>query len=116
MDAFKPLIAKVATGSTLTRAEAELAFDTMLSGEVTPAQMGGFQHQGGRAFAWAELNARGRDLAIPFYEQVFGWSSKRSRIPNAPDYVEFQVDGESVAGASELMVPVTYCITIAVGV
>jgi len=42
MDAFKPLIAKVATGSTLTRAEAELAFDTMLSGEVTPAQMGGF--------------------------------------------------------------------------
>jgi anthranilate phosphoribosyltransferase len=42
MDAFKPLIAKVATGAALTRAEAEEAFDNMLSGEVTPAQMGGF--------------------------------------------------------------------------
>jgi anthranilate phosphoribosyltransferase len=42
MDAFKPLIGKVATGASLTRAEAEIAFDTMLSGEVTPAQMGAF--------------------------------------------------------------------------
>ena len=42
MDQFKPLIAKVATGSSLSRAEAELAFDTILSGEVTPAQLGGF--------------------------------------------------------------------------
>jgi anthranilate phosphoribosyltransferase len=42
MEAFKPLIAKVATGATLTRAESAAAFDAMLSGEVTPAQMGGF--------------------------------------------------------------------------
>jgi anthranilate phosphoribosyltransferase len=42
MEAFKPLIAKVATGASLTRAEAMTAFDAMLSGEVTPAQMGGF--------------------------------------------------------------------------
>ncbi len=42
MDEFKPLIAKVATGASLTRAEAKLAFDHMLSGEVTPSQMGGF--------------------------------------------------------------------------
>jgi anthranilate phosphoribosyltransferase len=42
MEAFKPLIAKVATGATLTRAESVTAFDAMLSGEVTPAQMGGF--------------------------------------------------------------------------
>jgi anthranilate phosphoribosyltransferase len=42
MEAFKPLIAKVATGASLTRAEAMSAFDAMLSGEVTPAQMGGF--------------------------------------------------------------------------
>jgi anthranilate phosphoribosyltransferase len=42
MDAFKPLIGKVATGASLTRAEAEVAFDNMLSGEVTPAQMGAF--------------------------------------------------------------------------
>jgi len=42
MEAFKPLIAKVAAGATLTRSEAESAFNAMLSGEVTPSQMGGF--------------------------------------------------------------------------
>ena len=42
MESFKPLIAKVAAGATLTRTEAEAAFDSMLSGEVTPSQMGGF--------------------------------------------------------------------------
>src|SRR5271165_7011993 len=42
MESFKPLIAKVATGATLTRAEAAAAFDMLLSGEVTPSQMGGF--------------------------------------------------------------------------
>ena len=42
MESFKPLIAKVAAGSHLTRAEAVDAFEAMLSGEVTPSQMGGF--------------------------------------------------------------------------
>lgn len=42
MESFKPLIAKVAAGAQLTRAEASAAFDAMLSGDVTPAQMGGF--------------------------------------------------------------------------
>lgn len=42
MDAFKPILAKVASGMSLTREEAELAFDNLLSGDVTPAQMGGF--------------------------------------------------------------------------
>jgi anthranilate phosphoribosyltransferase len=42
MDAFKPIIAKVATGASLSQAEAASAFNDMLSGEVTPAQMGAF--------------------------------------------------------------------------
>jgi anthranilate phosphoribosyltransferase len=42
MEAFKPLIAKVAAGAALTRAEAFDAFEAMLSGDVTPAQIGGF--------------------------------------------------------------------------
>jgi len=42
MESFKPLIAKVAAGAALSRAEAATAFDAMLSGEVTPSQMGGF--------------------------------------------------------------------------
>jgi anthranilate phosphoribosyltransferase len=39
---FKPLIAKVATGQPLTRAEAEQAFTIMMSGEATPSQIGAF--------------------------------------------------------------------------
>jgi len=42
MESFKPIIAKVAAGATLTREEAVAAFDAMLSGDVTPSQMGGF--------------------------------------------------------------------------
>ncbi|MDT2022375.1 anthranilate phosphoribosyltransferase [Methylocella sp. CPCC 101449] len=42
MESFKPILAKVAAGASLTRPEAEAAFDNLLSGEVTPAQMGAF--------------------------------------------------------------------------
>ncbi len=42
MDDFKPFIAKVATGASLSREEARDAFDTMLSGEVTNAQAAAF--------------------------------------------------------------------------
>jgi anthranilate phosphoribosyltransferase len=42
MDGFKPLIAKAATGSSLTEAEAKAAFELIFAGRVTPAQLGGF--------------------------------------------------------------------------
>ncbi|MGH6819128.1 MAG: anthranilate phosphoribosyltransferase [Methylovirgula sp.] len=42
MDEFKPLIAKLANGAALSRAEAEHAFDLLLSGQVSAAQIGGF--------------------------------------------------------------------------
>jgi anthranilate phosphoribosyltransferase len=42
VDDFKPLIAKVATGASLTRPEATEAFDALLSGDVTAAQAGAF--------------------------------------------------------------------------
>src|ERR1700761_818761 len=38
---LKPIIAKVATGATLSRDEAASAFDAVMSGEATPSQMGG---------------------------------------------------------------------------
>jgi anthranilate phosphoribosyltransferase len=41
MDDLKSIIAKVATGATLSRHEAASAFDRMMSGEATPSQMGG---------------------------------------------------------------------------
>src|SRR6202043_3804737 len=41
MDDLKSIIGKVATGATLSRDEAASAFDSLMSGEATPSQMGG---------------------------------------------------------------------------
>src|SRR5437868_10621319 len=41
MDDLKSIIGKVATGATLSRDEAASAFESMMSGEATPSQMGG---------------------------------------------------------------------------
>jgi len=55
------------------------------------------------AFGWAELNARGVEKVIPFYETVFGWTHKTSPGGDgAPGYTEFQLDGRSIAGAWEM--------------
>jgi hypothetical protein len=65
-------------------------------------KMGGFQVQDRNAYAWTELNARSVDQAIPFYTKVFGWATRRSEMPDAPDYTEFLVGDESIAGAWEM--------------
>ena len=39
---MKALLAEVASGGSLTQAQAEQAFDIMMSGNATPSQMGGF--------------------------------------------------------------------------
>src|ERR1700746_2492081 len=41
MDDLKSIIGKVATGAALTREESASAFDSLMSGEATPSQMGG---------------------------------------------------------------------------
>ena len=65
--------------------------------------MGGFQTDAPNSFGWAELNARGVDNALPFYTAVFGWSVKSSPMGEGqPDYNEFQIGGQSVAGAWEM--------------
>jgi predicted enzyme related to lactoylglutathione lyase len=70
------------------------------------ARMGGFQAHGRNAFGWAEVNARGVDKVLPFYEKVFDWTLKPSGSPEQP-YTEFQVNGDSIGGAAEMnpMVP-----------
>jgi len=70
--------------------------------------MGGFQTNAANSYGWAELNSRGIDNAIPFYQKVFGWTSKTSEMGEGqPPYTEFQVGGESIAGGMEMnpMVP-----------
>ncbi len=72
-------------------------------------QMTGFgvKQQPG-AFGWAELNARGLDKAIPFYEKAFGWTAKTSEYGEGQTYTEFLAGGpRSIAGSMEMnpMVP-----------
>ncbi len=95
MDAFKPLIAKVAAGEGLTRAEAERAFDMLLSGEVTPAQTGGFL---------MGLRARGETV-----EEIAGAAAamraKMLRVaapPEAIDIVGTGGDGHATYNVSTL--------------
>jgi len=42
MSRFKDLIARVADGEALSESDARSAFDTMMSGDATPSQVGGF--------------------------------------------------------------------------
>ncbi len=70
--------------------------------------MGAFSSGGAGRFEWGELNARGVERALPFYESVFGWTSRASEMGEGmPPYHEFLLDGESIAGAWEMnpMVP-----------
>jgi uncharacterized protein len=71
-------------------------------------RMGGFQTNAPNSFGWAELNARGVEKALPFYQRVFGWTTRQSDMGEGqPAYTEFLLDGQSIAGAWEMnpMVP-----------
>lgn len=63
-------------------------------------RMGGFQTQGANAFGWAELNTRGIDQAIAFYETVFGWThDAMPATATSPEYTTFYSSGDRVGGA-----------------
>ena len=76
-------------------------------GAWEPGEMKGAQVMNApNTFGWTELNARGIDKAKTFYQQVFGWSPKKSEQTGGgsdlPEYTEFQVNGESIAGGMEM--------------
>jgi hypothetical protein len=54
------------------------------------------------AFGWAELNARGLDRAIAFYETVFGWTHSEQPFGDGEVYTQLEHDGEPIAGALEM--------------
>ncbi|HXC78134.1 MAG TPA: VOC family protein [Candidatus Acidoferrum sp.] len=71
-------------------------------------KMQGVQSTGSNAMGWAELNARGFHTAEPFYKQLFGWGEKKTpAVGENPEYTEFQLHGDSIAGGMEMnpMVP-----------
>jgi anthranilate phosphoribosyltransferase len=89
MESFKPLIAKVAAGSQLSRADAAAAFDAILSGEVTPSQLGGFL---------MALRVRGETV-----EEITGavtaMRSKMLRVVAPPDAIDVVGTGGDGSGS-----------------
>jgi predicted enzyme related to lactoylglutathione lyase len=72
-----------------------------------PAGMSQFVSGVLNAYGWAELNARGLEPAVAFYEEVFGWTHSTSPFGEGQEYTQFEHDGESIAGALEMspMIP-----------
>lgn len=70
-------------------------------------QMSRFVSGTANAFGWAELNARGLDRAVVFYETVFGWTHSTSPFGEGQEYTQFEHDGQRIAGALEMspMIP-----------
>jgi predicted enzyme related to lactoylglutathione lyase len=72
-----------------------------------PDTMMGFTATGPGTYQWAELGARGFDSAITFYGTVFGWVPDTMNFPGGLSYTRFVLDGEPIAGGTEMspMVP-----------
>jgi anthranilate phosphoribosyltransferase len=88
-DDFKALIAKAATGATLTREEAARGFDRMMSGEATPSQMG--------ALLMA-LRVRGETVE-EITGAVFAMREKMLRVQAPADAVDVVGTGGDASGS-----------------
>jgi uncharacterized protein len=54
------------------------------------------------SFCWNELETRDLAKAKDFYAKVFGYGVKANAMPGGGEYVEWQVNGRSVAGAQDM--------------
>ena len=92
----------VATATTLAHRLPVLAGLSPAPALWQAAEMPGFGYQGTNGFGWTELNARGVERTIPFYQQVFGWGHRASDMGEGRTYHEFLDGDESLAGAWEM--------------
>jgi anthranilate phosphoribosyltransferase len=88
-DDFKGLIAKVASGATLSREEAARAFDRMMSGEATPSQMGGLL---------MALRVRG-ETVDEITGAVSTMRAKMQRVAAPPDAIDVVGTGGDASGS-----------------
>jgi anthranilate phosphoribosyltransferase len=88
-DDFKALIAKAASGATLTREEAARGFDRMMSGEATPSQMGGLL---------MALRVRG-ETVDEITGAVFAMREKMLRVNAPPDAIDVVGTGGDASGS-----------------
>jgi anthranilate phosphoribosyltransferase len=89
MDDLKSIIAKIATGATMSREEAASAFDSMMSGEATPSQMGGLL---------MALRVRG-ETVDEITGAVSAMRAKMLRVAAPPDAVDIVGTGGDGSGS-----------------
>jgi anthranilate phosphoribosyltransferase len=104
-DDFKPILAKLATGAALSRAEAADAFERVMSGGATPSQMG--------AMLMA-LRMRGETI-----DEIIGAVSvmrdKMVRVTAPPDAIDIVGTGGDASGSYNISTCATF-ITAGAGV
>ena len=88
-DDFKALIAKAASGASLTREESARAFDRMMSGEATPSQMGGIL---------MALRVRG-ETVDEITGAVFAMREKMLRVSAPPEAIDIVGTGGDASGS-----------------
>jgi anthranilate phosphoribosyltransferase len=88
-DELKGIIAKVASGATLSREEAAHAFDRMMSGDATPSQMGGLL---------MALRVRG-ETVDEITGAVTAMRAKMLRVSAPPDAVDVVGTGGDASGS-----------------
>ena len=54
------------------------------------------------SFSWCELNTRDMNAAKTFYPKVFGWVPKSNPMPGGGEYVEWELNGRSIAGGQQM--------------
>ncbi|MFN8631885.1 MAG: VOC family protein [Chloroflexota bacterium] len=67
-----------------------------------PNTMAGFHTGLPGSFGWAELNARGMDRDLDFYQALFGWDLSPADLPGGGVYNRLELDGEQWGGAMEM--------------
>jgi anthranilate phosphoribosyltransferase len=89
MHDLKSIIGKVATGATLSREEAASTFDSMMSGEATPSQMGGLL---------MALRVRG-ETVDEITGAVSAMRAKMLRVEAPPDAIDIVGTGGDGSGS-----------------
>jgi len=88
-DDFKALLAKAASGASLTREEAARGFERMMAGEATPSQMGGLL---------MALRVRG-ETVDEITGAVFAMREKMLRVSAPPEAIDIVGTGGDASGS-----------------
>ena len=97
---LKPVLARIAAGETLTDAEAETAFDIIMSGEATPAQIG--------ALLMA-MRVRGETVA-ELTGAVRAMRAHMTPVAAPPDAIDVCGTGGDSAGTLNISTAVTFVV------